>query len=189
MMEENGDIGDDFSMDVCKRWEGEFNCAALPATRKIVLRIGIVLGKTGGAFPPLRTLARIGFGRQGSGRQYCSWIHERDFCRAVEFVIHHRHAEGIYNVCSPAPLTNKNFMNDLRRVMNIPFSIPIPAWVLATGAFFVRTETELLLKSRKVFPKRLLDEGFVFEFHDAKNAFEHLCRKEARIKQDNISLR
>jgi len=186
MTEAHGETGDDFSMDVCKTWEREFNNCQLSSTRKIIFRTGIVLGNGGGALPPMRTLAKLGFGMQGNGDQYCSWVHELDFCRAVEHVIDNRHAEGIYNICVPTPVRNKKFMELLHRVINVRVSIPLPGWILEAGAFLIRTETELVLKSRKVFPKRLLDEGFVFEFHDAKSAFEELCRKEARIRHDSI---
>jgi uncharacterized protein len=186
MTEETGETGDDFSMDVCKRWEAAFTGIHLhPDVRKVIFRTSIVLGNRGGALPALKTLVRFGFGgSQGNGKQYCSWIHERDFCRAIEFVINRRHAEGIFNVCVPAPLRNRDFMRELQIVLGAPLAISIPQWALEVGAFMIRTETELILKSRKVFPKRLLDEGFVFEFNEAKAAFEDLCRTKRRIKQD-----
>ncbi|HYC86610.1 MAG TPA: TIGR01777 family oxidoreductase [Chryseosolibacter sp.] len=187
MTEEDGEIGDDFSMNVCKTWESEFNSIQLPQTRKIIFRTGIVFGNQGGALPALQGLVKMGVGYQGDGRQYCSWIHELDFCRAVEFVINNRHAEGIYNVVSPLPLRNSELMEALREVMEVRVSIPVPRWVLELGAMVIRTETELVLKSRKVFPKRLLDEGFVFEFQDGKTALKELCRKKATIRRAFIS--
>jgi uncharacterized protein len=126
--------------------------------------------------PALKRLvnARLG-GRQGDGKQFVSWIHVRDFFRAVEWIIAHPRASGIYNTTAPMPLPNKDFMHTLRSVMKRPLGIPAPAWLLELGAVVIRTETELVLKSRKVYPKRLLDEGFVFEFSDAKAALEDLC--------------
>jgi uncharacterized protein (TIGR01777 family) len=184
MTEANGEIGDDFSMDVCNKWEAAFNEMKIPGVRKIILRTSIVLGHGGGAMPALKTLVRLGLGgKQGSGKQYVSWIHQKDFCSAVEHVLNSRHAEGIYNVTAPNPLPNNYFMKALRTAMNIPAGIFAPQLILALGAIFIRTETELILKSRKVFPKRLLDEGFVFEFNEAKDALEDLCRKEARIRR------
>jgi uncharacterized protein (TIGR01777 family) len=184
MAETDGEIGDDFSMDVCKQWEEAFNDFNLTKTRKVILRVGIVLGSGGGALPPLKNLVWFGVaGRPGDGQQYCSWIHQKDFCTAVEWVVNSRHAEGIFNVTAPKPLRNVDFMRALRSAMHFPFGLITPKWMLELGAVFIRTETELILKSRKVFPKRLLDEGFVFEFNDANVALEDLCRKEARIKR------
>jgi uncharacterized protein (TIGR01777 family) len=186
MTETEGEIGDDFSMDVCKQWEAAYNAFKLTDTRKLILRTSIVLGRSGGALPPLLNLVKTGLGGyQGDGRQFCSWIHERDFCRAVEWLINTRHAEGIFNVTAPIPLTNTDFMGALRKALKIPLGIITPRWLLEAGAVFIRTETELILKSRKVFPKRLLDEGFVFEFKEANDALDDLCRKEARIKQSS----
>jgi uncharacterized protein (TIGR01777 family) len=184
MTETDGMIGNDFSMDVCRQWEAAFNSFSLPKTRKVILRVGIVLGFGGGALPPLKNLVQLGIGgRQGDGRQYCSWIHEKDFCSAVEWALNSRHAEGIFNVTAPAPIPNDDFMQGLRSAMHVRFGLNTSKWMLELGAVFIRTETELILKSRKVFPKRLLDEGFVFEFNDANVALEDLCRKEARIKR------
>jgi uncharacterized protein (TIGR01777 family) len=181
MTEEQGEIGDDFSMDVCKKWEACFNEFKLAQTRKIILRIGIVLGPGGGAMPPLLNLVKIGLGGpQGNGKQYCSWIHQNDFCRAVEYVINDRHAEGVFNVSAPEPLPNKYFMKAMREASKMPVGLAMPEWLLRIGAVFIRTEPELILKSRKVYPKRLLDKHFVFEFADAKAALEDLCRTEAR---------
>jgi uncharacterized protein (TIGR01777 family) len=181
LMSEEGITGDDFSMDVCKQWEACFNGFQLPHTRKIILRTSIVLGSSGGALPVLVNLARAGLGgKQGSGKQYVSWIHENDFCRAVEFLINDRHAEGIFNVCAPGPVPNKEFMQSLRSANKIKIGIPIPVTLLKLGAIFIQTESELILKSRKVYPKRLLDKHFVFQFADANAALEDICRTEAR---------
>jgi uncharacterized protein (TIGR01777 family) len=183
--EDSMDIGDDFSMNVCKQWEHTFNNYRIPGVRKITARIGIVLGQGGGAFVPLQNLARMGFGgSQGEGDQYSSWIHAEDFCRAMEFFITTPKCKGVYNVTSPNPVTNNVFMKGMRESCGVKFGIPIPKALLEFGAVFIGTETELILKSRKVFPKRLLDEGFVFEFTDTKAALNNLCRND--VRKNNI---
>ncbi len=183
MTETTGDIGDDFSMDVCKQWEKEFNTYNDLATRQITMRISIVLGWDGAALPALRSLIKFGLGgSQGDGKQYCSWIHVNDFCRTVDWLIENDSAKGIYNVTAPAPIPNQEFMKILRKGMNVPFGLNSPKWMLEFGAFFLRTETELVLKSRKVYPKRLLDEGFVFEFPELHNAAQELCQPQKTNK-------
>jgi NAD dependent epimerase/dehydratase family enzyme len=122
-------------------------------------------------------LARAGLGgRQGTGNQYVSWIHERDFARAIDWFITHDLAQGVYNVTAPGATRNRTFMRQLRERLGKSFGMHIPAWLLRIGAFFIRTEPELILKSRKVYPQRLLNEGFVFEFSDSTKAFGDLCR-------------
>lgn len=171
MTENTGDIGDDFSMDVCKQWEAVFNSYNTLPIRQVIMRISIVLGWKGAALPALKNLARVGFGgSQGNGEQYCSWIHVLDFCRAVEWFMENDSASGAFNVTAPLPLRNREFMKTLRNVMGIRVGMNIPEPLLKLGAFFLRTEPELVLKSRKVYPKRLLDEGFVFEFPEFKTA-------------------
>jgi uncharacterized protein len=188
MMTENaGVIGDDFSMNVCKQWEQTFNNYRIPGIRKIVARIGIVLGHGGGALHPLLNLVNAGLGgAQGDGSQYCSWIHAEDFCRAIDFLIANEQCKGVYNVTSPGPIQNKSFMSSLRLACGIPFGLNLPKMLLKIGAIFIGTETELVLKSRKVFPERLLDEGFVFEFNEANEALNNLCRKEATRSLNSI---
>jgi uncharacterized protein len=182
MSEKDGETGDDFSMDVCKKWEAEFNRQHVPGVRKIIIRTSIVLGNGGGAMPPLRNLVRFGLGgKQGKGNQYCSWIHIGDFCRVIKWMIENQDFAGVYNVTAPLPLPNVEFMKTLRQAMKMPVGLIAPEWLLRIGAIFIRTEPELILKSRKVYPKRLLDEGFVFEFSDIKAAMENLCQKRKTI--------
>ncbi len=186
--EDSTDIGDDFSMNVCKQWEHTFNNYRIPGVRKIIARIGIVLGDGGGALKPLQNLVRIGLGgTQGEGNQYSSWVHAVDFCRAMEFLIENSGCKGVYNITSPNPVTNSVFMKELRKNCGIKLGIPVPDVLLEIGAVFIGTETELILKSRKVFPKRLLDEGFVFEFSDTKDALKNLCPNG--VRKNNILLR
>lgn len=175
MTERTGEIGDDFSMNVCKQWERAFNNEECLHTRKIIMRIAIVLGKRGGALPPTLLLARLGLGgQQGPGKQMVSWIHEKDFARMVEWLIEHGKHRSIYNCASPGPISNSMFMKAFRNYLHIPFGIPPPSWLLEIGSFLIRTETELLLKSRWVYPERLLTEGFRFTYTNIIDALENL---------------
>ncbi|CAM1372218.1 TIGR01777 family oxidoreductase [Tenacibaculum xiamenense] len=162
MTESKGNIGIDFSMDVCKKWEKVFNNYNLAQTKKIITRTSIVLGNKGGAFPLMKKMTSIGLGgKQGRGTQYVSWISEDDYVKAIDFLINKE--EGVYNVCSPNPITNRLFQNLLRKKMKVPFGLNLPKMVLNLGAIIMGTETELLLKSRKVFPEKLLKLGFNFQ--------------------------
>jgi uncharacterized protein (TIGR01777 family) len=179
MTESTGIIGNDFSMDVCKKWEAEFNRFDLPRTRKVIARISIVLGKGGGALPPMINLVRIGMGGpQGDGKQFMSWTHEKDICRAIEWFHKNENAKGVHNLTAPTPIPNIDFMKYMRNALHVRWGLPLTRTVLELGAVLIRTETELVLKSRKVYPERLLNEGFVFEFNDPKEALEDLCRQE-----------
>ncbi len=176
MDEYTGEIGEDFSMNVAKEWEKVFYATTTPKTMKTAIRTSIVLGKTGGAFVPIKRLAQLGFvGKQGNGNQFISWIHEKDFARAIAHIIDHE-LLGNVNVVSPVPITNKDFMQQLRKTLNIPFGIPIPEFLLKIGAKIIGTETELVLKSRNVIPKRLLETGFKFEYSQINEAFKNLTK-------------
>jgi uncharacterized protein len=179
--EAEGTIGDDFSMSVCKRWEETFHRFSLSGTRKVIMRTSIVLGRNGGALPVLRKLTRAGLGgRQGSGKQYVSWLHEHDFARAIDWLVTNVQAQGTYNLVAPGAVPNKKFMQNLRESLKQRIGIPMPEWLLRIGAVLIRTEPELIIKSRKVYPQRLLNEGFVFEFTDSKKALGDLCRLEMK---------
>jgi len=175
MDEVTGEIGHDFSMNVAKMWERVFFEADTPKTIKTALRTSIVLGKKGGAFIPLKRLAQLGFGgRQGSGNQFVSWIHEKDFARAVEYIVANK-MEGAVNVVSPAPVRNAQFMAVLRNAVSMPFGIPIPEVLLKIGATIIGTETELVMKSRNVIPDRLIKSGFVFKNGTLSGAIKSLA--------------
>jgi uncharacterized protein len=132
----------------------------------------------GGIFAHLLGLVRFGIGgRSGTGRQFMSWIHEEDFVRAVRFLIDHDDLSGVVNVCSPNPLPNSEFMRELRRAWGMKFGLPVKKWMLEIGAFLMRTESELVLKSRRVVPARLLKHGFEFQFPFWLDAAEELCRR------------
>jgi uncharacterized protein len=176
MDEENGVIGDDFSMNICKSWEKAFFEDKLNRTRKVALRTAIVLGNEGEAIKKLKLITRLGLGgKQGRGNQKMSWIHVNDFCRAVEFVIQNTDIQGVINICSPNPLSNIEFMSELRKALKMPFGIDSPVWLLELASIFIQTETELLLKSRNVYPKRLLEHGFRFDFPTLDLALKELC--------------
>ena len=180
--DEAGEMGgtreakDEFSVEVACAWEKAFDAARTPATRKVALRSAMVLG-TGpnSVFPMLRRLARFGLGgKMGSGRQFVSWIHEGDFCRAIDWLREHESLSGVVNVAAPNPVTNAEMMSTLREVCGMPFGLPATPWLLEIGAFFLRTETELIIKSRRVVPGRLLASGFQFRFPKLNDAVRDL---------------
>lgn len=180
--DETGEIGahpdakDDFSVQVAVAWENEVLRAETSSTRKALLRLAMVLGPgANSVFPVLHRLARFGLGgRMGTGRQYVSWIHESDFCRAIDWIIAKNDFAGIVNVAAPNPLPNTEMMRILRNVSGVPFGLPASKWMLELGAFFLRTETELIIKSRRVAPDRLLRNGFQFRFAEIHDAFNDL---------------
>jgi len=181
-MDEAGETGatpeakDEFSIEVIRQWERALDEARTPATRKVALRITLVLGAEGGVFRVLRRLARLGLGgRMGNGAQFVSWIHETDFCSAVEGIIAHEELSGVVNLAAPNPVTNTEMMATLREVCHVPFGLPATRWMLEVGAFFLRTETELILKSRRVVPGRLLASGFQFRFPEIRAALRDLA--------------
>ena len=168
-----------FSIDVATSWEAEFFSAVTPATRKIALRSAMTMSPDpGGIFDTLLKLVRVGLGgKAASGKQFISWIHENDFVRAIDFLIEHHELDGRINVCSPCPLPNKDFMRVLRNAWGTQIGLPATRWMLELGAVFLRTETELILKSRRVVPQRLLDAGFIFNFADWPNAADDLVEQ------------
>ena len=165
-----------FSLDVALAWEAALERAKTPHTRKVALRSAITMSPDrGGAFDVLLSLVRRGLGGpQGDGRQYVSWIHDEDFAAAALFLLENE-MDGPVNLSSPDPLPNREFMRDLRTAWGIPFGLPAPAPILAIGAWAIGTETELVLKSRRVVPGRLLDAGFRFRFSAWPEAARNLC--------------
>jgi uncharacterized protein len=166
-----------FSVEVATAWEQAFDAVVVPSTRKVALRSAMVMSPDrGGIFDTLLMLVRRGLGgTAGDGRQFVSWIHDADFVRAVMLLIERPHLAGPVNLASPNPLPNREFMAALRRAWGTSIGLPTPAWLLEIGAVFIRTETELVLKSRRVVPARLLDEGFFFDFPDWRGAARDLC--------------
>jgi uncharacterized protein (TIGR01777 family) len=178
MDEETGEIGTGFSVNVCQKWERTFFETQTPSTRKVALRIAIVLGKDGGALKPLINLCKLRLGgKQGNGRQYFSWIDKTDFVRAVEHLIRNEKAEGVYNLSSPNPVPNSTVMHFLRNVHGVKLGIPAPKFLLEIGAFIIRTETELILKSRRVVPSKLLAEGFHFQYPVLESSLKSIISK------------
>lgn len=175
MDEFHGEYGTGFSVDVCQKWESMFFGFQVPGVRQVAMRTAIVLGREGGVLIPLKNLTRLGLGgAMGSGKQMFSWIHEKDLARAVDFVIRNQEISGPVNFSAPGPVTNTELMRTLRHCLNMPLGLHTPEWLLKLGAVLIRTETELILKSRWVLPSRLLQTGFEFEFPEIKYALEDL---------------
>jgi uncharacterized protein (TIGR01777 family) len=167
-----------FSIDVARAWERALDEAETPETRKVKLRSAMVMSPdSGGIFSTLLGLVRRGLGGQsGDGRQFVSWIHHRDFIRALYWLIEHEEIEYPVNIAAPNPLPNADFMRALRHAWGTRVGLPATRWMLEVGALFLRTETELILKSRRVIPGRLLEQGFTFEFPNWTEAASDLCR-------------
>ena len=180
--DESGEIGgcpeakDIFSVHIATEWERVFSEAKTPRTRKVAMRSAMVLGHgKNSVLPNLLRLARLGLGGSlADGRQFVSWIHEEDFCRAVEWIIEHESLSGPVNLAAPNPVTNAEFMATIRQVCRAPFGLPAKRWMLEIGAFVLRTETELLIKSRRVVPGKLLADGFVFRHPQLLYAIQRL---------------
>jgi uncharacterized protein (TIGR01777 family) len=180
--DEGGEIGgtseakDEFSVEVARAWEQALNEAQTPNTRKVALRAAIFLGgDKNSVFPMLCRLAQFGLGgKMGSGKQFVSWIHEDDFCRAAEWLITHEKLEGPVNICAPNLVSNEEMTKTFREVLSVPIGLPAAKWMLEMGAVALRTETELILKSRRVVPRRLIESGFMFGFPFLHQALDDL---------------
>ncbi|HEY4270216.1 MAG TPA: TIGR01777 family oxidoreductase [Galbitalea sp.] len=182
MTDEEGEIGTGFSVDVATSWEREFFAGPRDGVRQVALRMAIVLGD-GSALAPLVVLARLGFGGPQFGgktpgaRQRFSWVHIEDVYRAIEFIVADPAIAGPINVASPRPVENRELMSTLRRVVGVRVGIPLREWMLKLGAVAIRTETELLLKSRWVVPTRLRSAGFEFEFPSLEPALRDILHR------------
>lgn len=168
-----------FSIDIVTKWERELNEATTPQTRRVLMRSAIVMSPdAGGPFDMLLRLVRFGLGgRAGDGKQFVSWIHDLDFTRAVQWLIQHEKLEGPINLAAPNPLPNAEFMQTLRRSWGARVGLPSMRWMLELGAFLLRSETELILKSRRVVPGILLQAGFAFDFATWDEAARELCAR------------
>lgn len=176
----NGEYHNDFSVQVCKRWESTFFNERTPFTRKVALRMAITLG-AGGVMIPYLTLCKFGLGgKQGSGNQMYSWVHVEDVCRVIEWMWDNKEEEGVYNVSAPHPVTNKKFMQTVRKHAGHLFGLPAYEWMLRIGAAVMGTETELLLKSRWVLPTKLLQKGFVFRHPELDGAVKDIIAQLPR---------
>jgi len=169
-----------FSIDVAKAWESAVSeSRRLQNTRIVILRSGMTMSPDGGGiFAHLLGLVRLGLGgRAGNGCQFVSWIHEYDFVRAVRFLIDEEKFIGFVNICSPNPIPNSQFMRELRCAWGTRIGVRASNWMLEVGAVFMRTETELILQSRRVVPARLLQHGFEFQFPYWRDAANELCAR------------
>jgi NAD dependent epimerase/dehydratase family enzyme len=194
--ESTGELGTGFSVSIAKAWEKAFFALDLPKTRRVALRMAIVLGD-GSVMPPLRRLARFGLGgaqldgrwfstparraagtfhefRARGGRQRFSWVHIADVLGVIRFVRDHKEIDGVVNVSSPNPTDSRGFMATLRTVLRVPFGIPTPRFALEIGSFVIRTETELVLKSRWVVPETLERAGYQFAYPDLEPALRQI---------------
>ncbi|HLI03619.1 MAG TPA: TIGR01777 family oxidoreductase [Terracidiphilus sp.] len=169
----------DWTVGLVKAWESAFFDTPTPRTRKIALRTSLVFSPApGSVFALMSRMARVGLGgTQGDGRQYVSWIHEADYARAIEFLIEHESMAGPVNLTAPNPLPNREFQAALREAWGMPNGLPAPAPLLALGMWMLRAEPELVLKSRRVVPQKLLDAGFRFRFPSWPEAAEDLVRQ------------
>ena len=177
------------SIDIATGWERALAEAATPRTRKVALRSAMVMwpGK-GGPFGMMLALTRAGLGGAlGGGRQFVSWIHGLDFVRAVVWLLEHDELAGPVNLASPSPLPQRDFMRALRTAAGVPLGLPATRWMLELGALFLRTDTELVLKSRRVVPRRLTDSGFRFEFPDWPTAARDLVGRAHRARVSRYS--
>jgi len=167
------------SIDIAKAWEAELDRADTTNTRKVALRTAMVMSPdSGGVFDVLSKLtARFLGGSIAGGKQFVSWIHEHDFTNAIQFLIDHDDIDGPVNLCSPNPLPQKDFQRDLRSAMNVSIGLPATRWMAEIGAFFMSTDTELILKSRQVVPKRLLDADFEFRYPNWADAAAELTSR------------
>lgn len=173
-----------FSIDVARAWERTFEEAVVDGTRKVALRSAMTLSPdAGGVFDTLLGLVRRGLGGSaGDGRQFMSWVHHEDFTAAVRWLIDRDDIEGAVNVAAPNPLPNAEFMQILREACGVRLGLPARGWMLELGAVYMRTETELILKSRRVVPARLLEHGFEFRYPDWRDAALDLCHQSAAAR-------
>ena len=178
--EYTGEFHNDFSVQVCQRWEKTFYDQATPQTRKCALRMAVTLGP-GGFLIPYFNLLKFGLGgRQASGEQMFSWVHIEDTCRMIEWIDEHKEIEGIYNCSSPNPVTNQEFMKTFRTVTGHKIGLPAYTWMLQIGAPLIGTELELVLKSRWVIPTKILETGFQFKYPLLENALSDIISKVPR---------
>lgn len=176
-----------FSVDVATSWERALFAADTPRTRKVALRSAMIMSPDpGGVFDALLRLVRFGLGgAAASGQQFVSWIHDADFLRVIDFLISHDELSGPVNVASPSPVPNRHFMRCLRQAWCTQYiGLPASEWLLEIGAMVVRTETELILKSRRVIPRRLLSSGFEFHFPNWRAASKDLVERWRQLHGD-----
>ncbi|RMF85686.1 MAG: TIGR01777 family protein [Planctomycetota bacterium] len=171
--------GDDYLAEICQRWEAAHTSACPDEVRSVILRIGLVLGRDGGALPRLASLARKGLGGTvGNGRQWVSWVHADDFARLVLWALDRPDSRGVYNATSPNPVRNREFMRRLRGAIGVRFGPPAPAIAVRIGAFLMGTAASLALDGRRCPPARATAEGFRFQYPDLSHALANLLKNE-----------
>ena len=185
MTEQDGEIGEGFSVEVGKAWEQAFFDFHLNRTRQVALRISIVLGAEGGVMGPYKNMVRFGLGgKQGPGKQMFSWVHIEDLYRMLVFLQYHKEIEGPVNAATPNPVTNRELMEQMRKSMNRRIGLPTPKFMLSTGAAFIGTETELILKSRWVLPEKLQQAEFEFEYGTIDKALAEINKSKKKTKPE-----
>ena len=174
--EKSKELGHGFSVGVAKSWEKAFFRQDLPGVRRVALRISIVFGKEGGAFPVMRRFAKLGLGgRQGPGSQWMSWLHLDDWVGVIEWLLKNEQVSGTINLAAPNPITNASFMREVRRrYAPLGLGFPAPSFAVQFGAFFLRTAPELVLKSRKVVSSVLAEGDYVFKYPTIEEALDDL---------------
>ncbi len=167
-----------FFVGIATAWEKSFFDFNLQKTRQVALRMAIVLGKDGGVIHPLKNLVRFGLGgKSGKGNQMFSWIHIEDVFNIILYIQENKNLHGAINTAAPNPETNISFMKKFRKCMNMPIGLPTPKWLLEIGAVIIKTETELILKSRWVIPETLLNAGYVFKYPALDAALKEILKK------------
>jgi uncharacterized protein (TIGR01777 family) len=173
--DESSPNGSDTLSDICRQWESAFNSAPAPKTRKVLLRIGVVLGREGGALPVLVRLTKWFLGGSvSSGKQFISWIHLKDLMRMFNESLSRADLSGTFNAVSPNPARNREFMRELRRVLHRPWSPPAPAWAVKIGSRLMKTEPSLALDGCRAIPKRFAEKGFSFQFPELNTALKDI---------------
>jgi uncharacterized protein len=180
MDETTGELGTGFSVAVARAWEQELSEASTPI-RKVALRMSIVLGAGGGAINPIINLTRLGFGgKMGDGKQMFSWVHIEDVVRSITNIFEHQDISGPVNIAAPFPATNDQMMREMRTALGRRRGLPTPSWMLKLGARIIRTEAELVLKSRWVAPTVLADTGFGFKYPTLESALNQIAQETPR---------
>ena len=176
--EVNFEYGSGFLSNLSKQWENDFYNIKTPKTRKVAIRLAPVLGKESHAIKPLKKVVSLGLGgKQGNGKQYFSWIHERDLAKAIEFIIKNNKVEGSINLTSPIAISNSKFMQTFRELMNVKIGIPTPSFLLYLSKYVNKVEPELILDSLNIYPKKLLNLGFVFKFDTIEKTLTDILKK------------
>ncbi len=177
--EQSSDLATDFLGTVVRQWEDVFFGFQTPQTRQAALRTSVVLGRNEGAFPPLLTLARLGFGgKVGTGKQMFSWIHIEDYFRIIMFIVQNPLIKSVVNCTSPKPVSNAELMRSIRKNLGMPVGLPAPEFAVKIGALLIGTESDLLLNSSNLYPEVLMNAGFEFEFKDIDSAITDLIHSK-----------